>query len=72
VGVAAEEQRSVDPALPAVVADGLARGDDVVFVERQAQAGAAVAGGAERDLLLGERGVGMPDVVGGHQVRHVG
>ena len=71
VGVAADEQRSVVPLLAAVVADRLGGGQDVGLVERGLQAGAAVAAGAERDLLVDVLGVRHPGVVGGDEVGDV-
>ena len=72
VGVAAEEERAGRcrrprgaRRSPGVVAS------DVRLVERPVQRRAAVAGGAERDLLLGDRRVGLLGVVGGDQGGHV-
>ena len=67
VGVAADEERTVEPLVRAVVADGLCRGEDVVLVERRPQAGAAVTGGAEGDLLVGVLDVRVAVVVGAHE-----
>jgi hypothetical protein len=67
VRVAAEEQRPVDPLRLAVAADGLGDRDHVGLVEGARRRAAAVAGGAERDALLGDRGVGPLVVVGAQE-----
>ena len=71
MGVAADEQRAVVPLVAAVVADRLRRREDVRLVERRLQRRAAVAAGAERDLLVDVVGVGLAGVVGGDEVRDV-
>ena len=53
VGILAHEERAGDALLGAVFADGLRNGHDVVFGKAGVQRGAAMAGGAESDLLIG-------------------
>src|SRR5436190_3875120 len=64
MGVAPDEQRSVDADRCAVLADGLRRGEDVRLVEGGLEARPAVAGRPEHDHLVGVRRVGHPVVVG--------
>ena len=63
VGVAAEEQRAVDPLGLAVAADRLGDREHVRLVERARGRRAAVAGGAEAHALGGLGGVGALVVV---------
>ena len=71
VRVPAEEQRSVVTLRGAVLADGLGGGQDVRLVERRVEARAAMAGGAERDLLARILGIGSDREVGRHEVTDV-
>jgi hypothetical protein len=71
VRVAGHEQRPVGALPLPVLADGLADGHDVVLVEGRAQAGAAVPGRAERDLLGRDRRVGVTLAVGRQQAVEV-
>jgi len=71
VRVGADEERAVVPLRLAVFADRLRGREDVVLVEGRLQRRAAVAAGAERDLLIDVLGVGGERVVGGHQPGHV-
>ena len=57
VGVATEEERPVEALRLPVVDDRLRRREDVVLVERRVERGAAVARGAEGDLLVDVVGV---------------
>ena len=52
MGVLAHEQRSGDPLVASVIADGLCNGEDVRFGERSVQACTAMAAGAEADELI--------------------
>ena len=63
----AEEQRTVDLLLLAVQANRLADGQDVRFVERLVECGAAMPGGAERHPLRRHRRVGLSRVIGGDE-----
>ncbi len=71
MGVAADEQRSGGALCRPVLDDGLSGGQDVAFVERGVQTGAAVPGGAEHHLLGDVVGIGPPGVVRGHHRRDV-
>ena len=67
VRVRAQEQRPGDAGARAVLADRLRDRQDVGLVERAVLGGAAVAAGAEGDLLARVVGVGAAVVVGGDQ-----
>jgi hypothetical protein len=71
VGVATDEERAVVALLLAVVADRLGGRGDVHLVERGGERGAAVAAGAEGDLLRHVVGVGLQVEVGRHEVGDV-
>ena len=63
VRVLADEDRPRDPVVRAVLDHGLRDGGDVVVVERGRERGAAVAGGAEHDLLRRVRHVRVTGAV---------
>ncbi len=67
VRVAADEQRPGDPLGPPVSRHARARRDDVRFVERRRERGAAVPRGPERHPLGRDTGIRVVVVVGGDQ-----
>ncbi|MCY1420473.1 hypothetical protein D9M71_360950 [compost metagenome] len=71
MGIDADEHRAVDAFGLAVQADGLADGQDVMFVEAQVERAAPVAGGTEGHALGGDRGIGLAGVIGGQQSRDI-
>ena len=71
VGVAADVDRPVDALAAAVVHDRLRGGQDVRLVKRVVQGRAAVAGGAEGDLLVRVVRVDVAGVVGGDHLGDV-
>ncbi|MNT36178.1 hypothetical protein D3C72_1722460 [compost metagenome] len=71
MGIGANEQRTIDALGLTVQADRLADGQDVILVEAQVQRAAAVPGGAERDALAGNAGIGLAGVIGGQQARDI-
>src|SRR5439155_17771860 len=71
VGVLAQEERPVDPALPAVLADRLRRRQDVRLGEAAVVRRAAVTARAEGDELLRIADVGLTLVVRALQRRDV-
>jgi hypothetical protein len=67
MGVDAEIERTGDAVGRAHLADRLRRGEDVRFVERPSEGGAAVSRGPEGHALSGIRRIGRERVVGGHE-----
>src|SRR5580658_6420736 len=71
MGVGTYEQRAVDSLRLAVLADRLADSQYMPFVETVQQRAAAMAGGAERNLLLRDVGVGALGEIGCNQLGYV-
>ncbi|MNP49383.1 hypothetical protein D3C76_1435650 [compost metagenome] len=71
MGVGADEQRAVDTLGLTVQADRLTDRQHVVFVEAQVQGAATVPGGAERNALGCDAGIGLAGVIGGQQLRDI-
>ena len=71
MGVAPDEQRTVDAVRAPPLADRLGDREDVVLVERVRQRAAAVPRGAERDRVGGLARIGHERVVGADEPRHV-
>ena len=72
MGVDPDEQRPVDAAGLAMIADRLADREDMVLVEGVVERGAAMPGGAERNPLRRYGRVGLARKIGRHQPRHIG
>src|SRR5208283_4160037 len=66
-----EVERTVDILTFAIEANRLADRQDVRFVERAVERGAAMPRGAERDSLRGIVGVGLAGEVSGDQTRNI-
>ena len=71
VRVDAEEERPVDPPALAVIANGLADGEDMPFVEGALESAAAVPGGAEGNALRRHGRIRHDRVVGRDEPGHV-
>jgi hypothetical protein len=71
VRVAPEIEGPIDALLAAVVADGLADGQNMSLVEGMIQRGAAVARGTEDDLMGRLLRIGLQRIVGADQARYV-
>ena len=71
VGVTADEQRAGGALRGPVLGDGLRGGQDVRFVEGAVQAGTAVPGRAERDLLSDVVRIRLDGVIRRHQMGQV-
>jgi hypothetical protein len=71
VRIDAEKQGAVDALLPAVLANGLADGKHVPFVERLVERGSTMSRSTEHDSLLGYRRRGDLGVVGSDEPGYV-
>src|ERR1700724_852423 len=69
--VFSDEEGAIYALLPAIKADGLRGREDMGFVERRCESGAAMAGGAEGDTLGALRWIGLPGEISRHQTRHI-
>src|SRR5665213_1006396 len=71
MGVYAEEQRTADPRLLAIRADGLGDRQNVLLIERSIGRAATVTRGSERHALRGNSGIGKNGEVIGDQTRWI-
>ena len=71
VRVNAEEQRSIDAPLLAILANRLTNGEDMLFVERPFERGTTMPRGAKRDPLLRHRRVRRLGIEGRHELGYV-
>ena len=67
----ADKKRAVDALAAAVIADGLADGQDMLLVEGVLEGRSAVAGGAKRYLMRRVAGIRLVRKVRRHETREV-